>query len=60
MPENKNTRNFQSQSALNSGTHLEALHSPVKGKTNAAPDKHLTHEQRTALVVKLIDFLKSM
>jgi hypothetical protein len=60
MPENKNTRDFHAQSTLNPGTRLEALHSPTTGKTRTPPYKRLTHQQRTALVEKLIDFLKSM
>lgn len=59
MPEEKNTRNFQSQSAVNPGTRLEPLHSPSAGKTRPAPITQISHQQRTALVEKLIEFLKS-
>ena len=60
MPENKNSRNFQSQSSLNTALRLEGLNLPAEKKTRPVPYKHLTHQQRTALVAKLIDFLKSM
>ena len=60
MPEEKNTRNFQSQSALNHSVHLEGLRSPAANKTRMEPNPQLTRQQRTALVEKLIDFLKSI
>ena len=60
MPEDKNIRKYQTQSTIIPGTRLEALRSPAAGKTRAAAYKHLTHRQRTALVEKLIEFLKGI
>jgi hypothetical protein len=59
MSEEKGTRNFQAQSTFNSGARLEAVRSPAVGKTRLGSTTQLTRQQRTALVEKLIDFLKS-
>ena len=60
MPENKHSRNFQSQSTLHTGLRLEGMKPTVENNSRTIPYKHLSHQQRTALVAKLIDFLKSM
>ncbi len=60
MPEEKNTRNYPSQSTLSPHTRLEATRSPAAGKTHISPTPQLSHQERTALVEKLIDFLKSI
>lgn len=60
MTEEKNTRNYPSQSAVNSGARLEILRSPATGKARPGYYAQLSHQQRVTLVEKLIDFLKSM
>ena len=60
MPEDKNTRNYQTQSAINPSARLEVVRMPAAGKTRAAAYKQLSHQQQVALVEKLIDFLKGI
>jgi len=60
MSEEKNTRNYPSQSGLSPHTRLQATRSPAGGKPRMSPTPQLTHQERTALVEKLIEFLKSI
>ena len=60
MAEEKKTRNYPSQSALNPGIRLEALRSPALAKARPGYFAQLSHQQRVTLVEKLIDFLKGI
>ena len=60
MSEEKNTRSYPSQSGLSPHARLEATHSPTGNKPRMSPTPQLTRQERTALVEKLIEFLKSI
>ena len=60
MSEEKNTRSYPSQSGLSPHARLESARSTTGGKPRMSPPPQLTHQERTALVEKLIEFLKSI